>query len=496
MRKFVRRLCPALFVLGGLSAAEPLKVGTEVHLFADDYLVARMEGMRRRVIPLVKHPSNPILRADHPWEGRNVLPSAVLYDESEKLFKMWYQNQDAPQGHAYATSRDGISWEKSPLGLVEFQGNRNNNMFPIPATVAWDGVWKDEREPDPSRRYKLLASENLDSERWGIFAFFSPDGLRWTPVSGNPVLTGVGDTLSLFGRDPNAGGRFVAYVRPRVLAPPPPEAGGRTERFWTSPIRTISRSTSEDFTSWTPMVPVLAPDDEDPPNTQHYVMSVFLDRGIYFGFLSVYHPNTLLMDVQLAVSRDGIHFERTGSRHPILSYGLPHEFDSHLLSPLRPLIVGDELRVYYRAKNSNHALLSVRETYPMIGRLLPRKEQPWLARREGFGGLAVGRRDRLVSLDASESEGYVMTKTFLLEGRRLIVNADASHGRLRAELLDAAGAVLPGFSAIESVPLTADSAGHVLRWQGSSEVSAWKGRAVRIRFLVQNARLFAVRVEN
>ena len=50
--------------------------------------------------------------------------------------------------------------------------------------------------------------------------------------------------------------------------------------------------------------------------------------------------------------------------------------------------------------------------------------------------LSTLRLDGFVSLDA-EGEGTVVTERFALNGTDLYVNADAPHGELRAEILDA-----------------------------------------------------------
>ncbi len=79
---------------------------------------------------------------------------------------LWYT------GGAYATSQDGIHWDKPTLGLREHQGSTQNNlMLPVTkyeftdgsgkeiASVKGDGtiilkVFYDANEPDPARRYK------------------------------------------------------------------------------------------------------------------------------------------------------------------------------------------------------------------------------------------------------------------------------------------------------------------------------------------------------
>ena len=51
-------------------------------------------------------------------------------------------------GLCYACSVDGIHWEKPELGLVAFDGSKQNNI--LMRRVNGAGVFKDERETDPS----------------------------------------------------------------------------------------------------------------------------------------------------------------------------------------------------------------------------------------------------------------------------------------------------------------------------------------------------------
>ena len=69
---------------------QSIEIGTHTQLLVDDFAIEVREAVERRVNALNKHPANPILRPDRPWEGQSTMPSTVLYDESERLFKMWY----------------------------------------------------------------------------------------------------------------------------------------------------------------------------------------------------------------------------------------------------------------------------------------------------------------------------------------------------------------------------------------------------------------------
>ncbi|MBM4029090.1 MAG: hypothetical protein FJ280_27395 [Planctomycetes bacterium] len=113
----------------------------------------------------------------------------VLRVEDE--FRMWYVGvgEDVESGGGlrvcYAVSRDGINWNKPVLGLVEYNGNSQNNL------VAYDHddaaaalVLYEPEDPDPNRRFKLICEVNP----WTICAAYSPDGLRWTDSPYNPIL--------------------------------------------------------------------------------------------------------------------------------------------------------------------------------------------------------------------------------------------------------------------------------------------------------------------
>jgi hypothetical protein len=289
------------------------------------------------------------------------------------------------------------------------------------------------------------------------------------------LLEGLADVHTLMGWDPRIN-RYVAYVRPD------------------KPFRTIGRTTSEDMIHWTPVQSVLEPDDDDPPGTHLYGMSVFPDRGVYFGFLWVYHPNQLMIDVQLAFSRDGIQWQRAGRRHPILSYGLPHQFDSHIVMALQPIRLGDELKVFYHAKDNAHPLVYNNETYPILKTPLPRSQQPWLEMRKVHAGLATCRRDRFVSLDARAPGGELVTKAFPIEGRELRLNADPARGEIRVQLDDADGRPLAGFTAADAEPVRGDSVELGVSWKGQKDLSALKGRRVKLRVQLRNARLYSFQV--
>jgi len=87
---------------------------------------------------------------------------------------------------AYAESSDGLQWVKPNLGLVEHNGSKENNLLDMGGNWGFVNlkVIKDEAEPDPARRYKMVTHVYFrHNTRLGtLLPFVSADGLRWKPV--------------------------------------------------------------------------------------------------------------------------------------------------------------------------------------------------------------------------------------------------------------------------------------------------------------------------
>ena len=114
--------------------------------------------------------------------------------------------------------------------------------------------------------------------------------------------------------------------------------------------------------------------------------------------------------------------------------------------------------------------------------------------------LATWRRDGFVSLEA-EYEGRFTTVP--ITSRRLPLKVIAwtrFRGEIRVELVDASGDSLPssdgavgGYSFEDCDVITGDMLRHTVTWRGNSDLSAWAGRPVRLRFQMRRVRLYAMR---
>src|SRR5262245_56230050 len=94
-------------------------------LFIDDHIIDEIKGAKKVLNQPVKHARNPLIRRDKPWEF-SITYGTVVHDKRDGLYKLWYQiasdAKDSEGFLGYATSRDGIVWEKP---VTEKKGGKN-----------------------------------------------------------------------------------------------------------------------------------------------------------------------------------------------------------------------------------------------------------------------------------------------------------------------------------------------------------------------------------
>jgi hypothetical protein len=166
-------------------------------------------------------------------------------------------------------------------------------------------------------------------------------------------------------------------------------------------------------------------DLQDKPGTEIYSMKVFPYEGIYIGLVQVFHstPADATLDVQLAISRDTIHFTRVADRGTFLALGPLGSWNRFNLSLANnePIVAGDELRFYYSGRLYRH--------------------DPYAGPDKGVDKSSIGfatiKRDRFVALEASFDGGEILTRPLQLKGKTFHLNAKSDFGELLVELLDA-----------------------------------------------------------
>jgi hypothetical protein len=477
-------LCPT----DGRSAL--IDIGSRTQLFLDDLLIATMKDTRLVLNLPEKAPNNPVIRRDRPWEGNYLHYGTVFYDPQQKQFRMWYTSSSfspVPGGEprstqsvvCYATSRNGYDWEKPSLGLVDFQGSRQNNILDAKSWPGFKGgIILDPRETDPSRRYKGLVQTGTTKDPGMRFdLLFSADGFKWTPYPENPVIdwgekTGRWGPTSLMGWDPM---RQVYAAHMEICAHQRCPLGKRI----------IGRAESPDMIHWSEAEPIIVPDSEDYPDTEFYSNYVAPYEGWYIGMLWNFRTTNTTILPQFVFSRDGIHYDRR-YRQPYIPPGPAGSFDSVAIYGLQPIVHGDKIFIYYGGVNWRSP-----EQLEAIG----------ADRAHGAIGLAVVPLAGFVSLDGARLQySEVTTRSFVFSGRKLQVNMRAAFQRwganpaeVRVEVLGTDHRPIPGFTFAEADPLTQTGTANTASWGGESNVSSLAGRPVKVRFHFKNAKLYSFR---
>jgi hypothetical protein len=448
----------------------PIDLGRQ--LFVDDFLISDTTLKRTWHLPEY-HPASPVLKPDRPWEGKKAIPysDGVWYDPQDRLFKIWYSNAG---GTAYATSRDGIEWQKPGLDVVPGTnivnpGDRDSSM-----------VWLDHEERDPKRRFKMLRVVSAGSpcpvtgwNNWVIALEFSEDGVHWK--SSGKKSGRVIDRSTVFW---NPFRRVWVYSIRHAYAWSRGSYGFERRRSYVENAD-IMLGLNWEVGEPLPWIDIdrLDPQREDlNVRPQLYNLDAVAYESLLLGFFTVWRgqpgdrhkPNTVVM----GYSRDGWHWSRPDRRPfcPITDKQGDWNANNVQSAGGGCLVVGDRLYFYVSGRAGE-----------------PGTNKAGICST----GLAVLRRDGFASLDSDENEGTVTTRTVRFSGKRLFVNVDCPHGKLCAEVLNERGNVIEPFTRMECLAVSADKALQEVRWKEVTDLSRLSGKPVRFRFYLSNGRLYS-----
>ena len=469
-------------------------------LVIDDHHITGMHGLTRRMHPVDKHPANPVIVPDRPWEGDALwAKNSTVFDSERGLFRMWYNLSPHPYG-GYAESSDGIHWQKPSLGIVEHDGSRENNLVDTPVFQVIAGG-DDFGDPDREQGFRTV---NWNHEI-GQYLACSADGLHWTP--GEPLAIGAaGDTFlvvkstrPLTGDRPSdlpgypslqdPARRYLGVVR---WCMPVGEFDGEQELKPTRRVQTLV--TSSDLLRWDDPVRILTPDELDDGmaherieaavadgalkydcredrRCEFYTMQIVPYEDLYLGLLLVFDPAYEFKRMgagnqagpghwQLVASRNLMDWRRVGERRPFIPRGGPGEFDWAMAWYCSlPILKEDQLWFFYcggvTAHGGNHDTAYVGALRAMI----QRGELPAM----GSIGCATLRRDGFVSLDAGDTPGALVTKTFTWpDAGELLLNVDAGGGEVRVSVVQPDGTPYLGWE--QSHPVSGDRRAAGVTW--------------------------------
>lgn len=495
----------------GSPATAPIDLGSRRELFADDFLIERLGG-GASVRLHHPEPREIVLVLDAPWEGSGSSGYHSVFRDGN-VYRMYYKGwhiafdlerkkiRPASSTVCYAESTDGIHWRKPSLGLIEFNGSKDNNIVmnegPIlgrKIVAGLTAIIKDENPAaPPDARYKAFTVSTQPTPK-GIVPFKSADGLQWEPMADKPVITnGAFDNQNLAFWSP-AEGKYRAYWRWF--------AHGDNNTNTANPIgvRAIRTATSTDFLHWEQEADVTYVDSPEEALYTTPIIPYARAAHILIGFPMRYverdvptsqqalpepehramrksiNPRygTAITEGLFMASRDGVRFKRWNEAF------------------LRP---GIERPGTW---NYGHQALSwppVETNSALVG--APRELSFYAPESYWTGDSSEVRRytlrlDGFVSVQAPMKGGELVTKPLRFAGRELSLNFSSSAaGEVRVEIQAADGRPLPGYSLEDCPPIFGDTVARTVVWKTGTDVQSLAGKPIRLRFFLKDADLFS-----
>jgi len=456
-------------------------VGSRRELFVDHFLIDKLEGARLQLHP--PRPAGVALRFDRPYEG--VFSGYVTVIQDGPIYRMYYRGLSASErGSAdhslktevtcYAESADGVTFAKPNLSLFELPGIRQNNVILARSPACHNLCPFLDTRPGvpPSERFKAVGGKSQS----GLLAFVSTDGIRWRKLRDEPILTkGAFDSQNVAFWSESENG-YVCYFRT-----------GR--RVGTESYRWISRTTSKDFVNWSD--PVEMNMGDTPP--EHFYTNqthpYFRAPHIYVAVFARFMPGRRIVTETEAAAL-GVVGEYSGDCSDaafMTTRGRGHGYDrSFLESFIRP---GRGASNW--VSRTNYPALGIVPTGP--GEMSLYVQRHYAQPSHHLQRLTL-RTDGFVSVNAGYSGGEMITKPLRFAGKELAVNfATSAAGGLRVEIQDASGKPVPGYTLADAVEMIGDEIERVVSWKGGSDVAELAGHAVRLRFVMKDADLYAIR---
>ena len=427
-----------------------------------------------RTIPFRYRLQIGLVEGMNPYKGHHVAMKRGREGtpDSESEFRLWYLGKGIEDGEVsnfqvcYAVSQDGIHWERPNLGLVEFNGSKDNNLvaFEAEGQPCSCSVLYDPEDPDPERRFKMITENNP----YYVTASYSAEGTHWKEGPNNPLLKhnavepcGLikhNDCYILNGQGGNVGTK-----------------------------RALVTFVSYDFENWSDSVVLglrrdLHPHKQTPgchAGEQIHLGAGLWDRGnVILGVYGMWHGETndrefVSMDLGLVVSNDGLHFEE-----PVPDFKFIAGYEIERKTGVYPCLeqgqgfanAGDESLIWYsnwRGGELNVARfprdrMGYFEVVPdPKPNLQPSEDTHQLYWREHIGDIVP-----------EYGDPHFISCPIDLQGQSapVYINAEGLSERnpLRVEVLDERMQPLPGYGNGDCLPVTEEGLRTEVTWKGKA----------------------------
>ena len=500
-----------------LTAAEapaPVKLEDNLQLMLDRSIIDTFSGQAALKLgtPVTREV---VIKSDQPWDGDAFFISSIY--QLDGVHYMLYRGRDAGIGDerpsatylCLATSTDGINWVKPKLGLVDFDGSKDNNIVANESGKALPFCYTfyDPR-PDTPANERVKAIDMRDGERRaggegkGLRAQImgSADGKVWhdLPIEANLKSDWVnafdGGSVSWS----EAEQAFVGYFRWWDTNAKPRYADWMIVR---PGVRTSFRSISKDLVTWSKPEPMTYGDTPDEHFYETCTHSYFRAPQIYIVLANRFNPGRRALSLEEERALDITRFPgnkdtptytfASDANDLVLLTTKPgsSEFDRPFMEAfLRP---GPELGNW--ASRCNYAGLSA--GFIPTGRA----EMSFYITRHhlqktNYIQRITLRTDGFASVNAPYAGGGMVTVPFTYTGDHLVLNyATSAAGEVKVELQDAKGNPLPGFTFDDCDVLIGDRVDGAVTWHGQKSLARYIGKPVRLSFKLMDADIYSFR---
>jgi hypothetical protein len=491
--------CSLLWSKWKLPAVEPEKpvaIGSRRELFVDRGLIDSLNGASLKLHEPVS--AGTAIRIDKPWEGPANFGMSVI--ELDGRLLMYYRGwslvdpKDESGVGCVAESRDGgATWTKPALDLVKRPDWPANNII---ATV--DG------EP----RFSFPCAPFVDT-RPGVPASERVKMIESVPVSGErhtAMTDPAGPKRLVFWASPDGFSFRKLDPQPDFVSHLPNSFDGGNTMFWSEAEgqyvlffrcndggRSMARTTSKDFMTWTKPVPMTYGDS---PREQFYTNNTqpyFRAPHLFVAPAARFMAGRQVLDekraeaVGLRPIGKHVYFKDCSDAVLLTSRAGSTAYDRTFLETFVRPGLGDS----NWASRTNYPLTGVLPAGPGRIQLFVTRDymQPtWHIER------LLLRTDGFASLSAPWDGGEMLTKPLTFTGEALEINyRTGAAGSVRIEITDADGMPLAGFTAADCPEIIGDEIERVVAWKAGPDVGSLAGRPVRLRFVLADADVFSFR---
>jgi len=425
-----------------------------------------------------------VLDNDQPWEY-GIGYHTLLYFDGK--YRLWYETippRNSKLGDrgllCYAESDDGLKWVKPRVGIVDFEGNKDNNIVygePVAGhSFHGSSVFIDPLAPR-SERLKLIYMSGTDAEALARFKAAHPhsvspigeqkklfirlahsaDGIHWTPRP-NPVMSHMSDTQTTVYYDEYLK-RYVAFFR---LAYMNHRAIGRTE----------TRRLDEPWP--VPEVALFPQPIHDRPADDYYISGYSRypgTRTMHIMIPTIYKRHTDSTELGMAASMDGEYWTWLPGG-PVLEPGPDGSWDGGCVFGGIGLTELPDGRV----------------VSPYVGYIYPHKF-PRYERHMGRIGLAAWKKHRIAAVVADE-EGEFVTGPLSAKGTSLLLNFQTRrNGWIKVSVEGKSSRSLDNCDR-----LFGDQIQKQVTWKGDGNLGISPGEDFALRFHLRAARLYSFEV--